>query len=1236
MRNLVFALSPLVGVSLLAGQPPNMTWWCRTHVDPVLHVRFPSEIGDLRMRARTTYDSGDDEYDILYDSFGEDAHALGSGDRYLEVNVCTHDGKPIPDGLNGKVNDKFWEMYDAVEQWAKDVAKYSKVKMLGMVVEGRLRKSGLKYMWSSYTMESPGRVKSHLYITLMFAWRNRFIGLMYEEPSLKGKIEPCESLPSQFLKIVDVIDDLIAKAEAAAKVDVYAIADPKLALEALRQKWLGVEERVSQYDMPDYTEKFSELDRTQNWFEEDRENRAEDFADAAREGIRLKIEPPIWYYNYACALARMGQKDEAIQALEQAIAAGYDESDHAKEDDDLASLRTDARFKKLMAMSDEIKRNWRLPQKSAAIEAGVIRLDESNIYWGLRDSSYMVDVTGATSNTLIYLNHNAEYRPAPVGDMVTVEYAEELQDRGRTCGAANFNFQDVQARKPIPTILDCAALYEEDRTNDVQSVAARMWGDSDASWNEAWHLYENVLGVYDIGTDYADDRVDRIFGWSPVLLACHSQEESDDLVRICSEAWRALKPEVREKGGIRQLLGVIRRGQKGVKTEQDFMSSSAQRPAIPVENIDEEKVLSIASKLGKPYPEIPFISRSALSFETTAVTDLKSSPYDQSVLSSSPHHVAYVARWAEKTGKIEVVVNRGEGELMWKVLQGDPSKIRFTKKASITKKAPTAGVDVICDVMEIACDYHEAFDVMLPNGKKMKSTRVDIGCFRVEDGVVSCPAIVSIYYMPAEKREYGEDGLLQSIDYTKPQIPGWMPRLCPKANFKDEFHWNKAGKCTGWTRTDSAGKKTEFTHDGFVVMTRDGQGRPLDVRRSLLMEWMQQMSPSALATAEEFSDLLPHLCSLYDDNNAPPQETTLAWRYVYEDESDAFGKPSPKDTVKFTYRPELCSRADLSEESGFRLPLMTQMMLGERTYVKYKSDFVMNGIRDGESLTDMIRSDSRYALKELNLEPPAKLKKMQFCPWRASTNDLWKLDMDDFEEKAASLLYELADGVYRMCLLPTVQGGSVRQSYFVQNMYAEEYAFAKLDRAYRRCTEAEARKILGKCRSEEDWKATIFTERQPISKEDLPKDVTKALALWQITGEIYIGILADYRGAFGMRQYFYVRVGEKSEAASFDYFDELPSRAIGNAVLDAYAGKREALNNFAVLLYSEIANPKNYNESAVVALLDRAARLGCPTATYNLGVLYYNRGEKDKARQYFEKAPLSETRDKAESEHPNG
>ena len=84
-----------------------------------------------------------------------------------------------------------------------------------------------------------------------------------------------------------------------------------------------------------------------------------------------------------------------------------------------------------------------------------------------------------------------------------------------------------------------------------------------------------------------------------------------------------------------------------------------------------------------------------------------------------------------------------------------------------------------------------------------------------------------------------------------------------------------------------------------------------------------------------------------------------------------------------------------------------------------------------------------------------------------------------------------------------------------------------------------------------------------------------------------------------------------------DSFESLPSLAIGNTVLDAYAGNAQALNNLAVLWYCGIANPKDYDEKAVIDMLERSSQLGCAAAVYNLGILYYNRGEKDKAEKFF-------------------
>jgi tetratricopeptide (TPR) repeat protein len=49
-------------------------------------------------------------------------------------------------------------------------------------------------------------------------------------------------------------------------------------------------------------------------------------------------------YNAACVLALQGQTDKAFAKLDESIKAGFWMADHMQKDDDLKSLRTDARF----------------------------------------------------------------------------------------------------------------------------------------------------------------------------------------------------------------------------------------------------------------------------------------------------------------------------------------------------------------------------------------------------------------------------------------------------------------------------------------------------------------------------------------------------------------------------------------------------------------------------------------------------------------------------------------------------------------------------------------------------------------------------------------------------------------------------------------------------------------------------------------------------------------------------
>jgi hypothetical protein len=79
-----------------------------------------------------------------------------------------------------------------------------------------------------------------------------------------------------------------------------------------------------------------------------REFRAKNYEKAAalcRTMLGIAPRHPNPHYNLACALARLGKKEEALAALERSVACGFYPADHMEQDEDLATLRADPRFK---------------------------------------------------------------------------------------------------------------------------------------------------------------------------------------------------------------------------------------------------------------------------------------------------------------------------------------------------------------------------------------------------------------------------------------------------------------------------------------------------------------------------------------------------------------------------------------------------------------------------------------------------------------------------------------------------------------------------------------------------------------------------------------------------------------------------------------------------------------------------------------------------------------------------
>lgn len=65
-------------------------------------------------------------------------------------------------------------------------------------------------------------------------------------------------------------------------------------------------------------------------------------------------------------------------------------------------------------------------------------------------------------------------------------------------------------------------------------------------------------------------------------------------------------------------------------------------------------------------------------------------------------------------------------------------------------------------------------------------------------------------------------------------------RLAARKDWRDIFHYDNAGKLTGWTRIDANGSK-EYTADGRIVLEKDEKGRPIKARNvTYTVDWIDR------------------------------------------------------------------------------------------------------------------------------------------------------------------------------------------------------------------------------------------------------------------------------------------------------------------------------------------------------------------------------------------------------------
>jgi predicted esterase len=71
-------------------------------------------------------------------------------------------------------------------------------------------------------------------------------------------------------------------------------------------------------------------------------------AAALEVATDIRDDNPVVWYNLACALARTGQQNAALDALERSVETGFTDAEHIVNDPDLSSLRGEDRFRSVV------------------------------------------------------------------------------------------------------------------------------------------------------------------------------------------------------------------------------------------------------------------------------------------------------------------------------------------------------------------------------------------------------------------------------------------------------------------------------------------------------------------------------------------------------------------------------------------------------------------------------------------------------------------------------------------------------------------------------------------------------------------------------------------------------------------------------------------------------------------------------------------------------------------------
>lgn len=325
----------------------------------------------------------------------------------------------------------------------------------------------------------------------------------------------------------------------------------------------------------------------------------------------------------------------------------------------------------------------------------------------------------------------------------------------------------------------------------------------------------NQIYIHPAHKDYGAETGDLFPANTPYLIVSRGSSGSDrPFLEAVAMILAALRPNTKAKAAEAGMINstvqmVFRRSLQNVRSRDSYFSSDAHPAAYEAFDINLARMVSLAQSIKAA--ELPAEARLRVEQDDlgTEGVDFFGEGLSERLF-DTPQAAARIwrASWGRRTMILTAEDSRDANgrplTFQWRLLQGDPAKVRI-EPLDEGRRA------------QVTLDWHEPFAISEEN--EQKTSRVDIAVFAHNGVHDSAPAILSWVFPTHETRIYetGPDGAprIASIDYADPAKAGVYadPLLYPRADWRDAYRYDAAGRPLGWTRVRNDAE-TVFGPDG--------------------------------------------------------------------------------------------------------------------------------------------------------------------------------------------------------------------------------------------------------------------------------------------------------------------------------------------------------------------------------------------------------------------------------------